>query len=774
MATNKVSIKFDIDNKDLEIVSGKVLTLQQQIRILKQEIQKPGYSPAELDLLKKKLGDTEDAFKATKARSGDLITSLQLIPGPIGEIASKVNGAISLFKQFGSFKLSDLKFQLKETIDDIKDVSSSILKASGAQKIWAATTTALSQTFIGLGASQRAAAVASRALAAAIAATGIGLLVVGLSMAVSKLMDFASNTKKAETANDLFTESLKRTSQALTDTIQNIKDEGEIRLLEAKKRGASEKEQQAIRVQNLKEEISALEKSLTDKGELAKKEFQILSDLDLKEEDRQKQLESLTEQRNANNRALINARIALKKLELQGDIDANARQEQLSAKNAADAAIATKEAEGLAEKQKKQRDQRLADIKAIGDAAVASIAQQKKEEENQLQARKDFGKRIRDLYVELITDEGQRRKAEIKNAQAHELEALEKDKSFIELSEEEKGRIRYAIRQKYTNQFEALKKEEGKKEAEEDQKNAETRLRILEMQGSVLLQGTKAYYNNRREIIDEIERVELEKLEKKYQDGLISEAEYEAKKTQITKEATLSREQIRQQEIESLGKIISEYLRAFGDIASAIAAGYDEEAKTSKAAFEKRKKFQIAASIANAAAGIVGVLTAKPLEGVPWPVDAVLKGLRVVALGIQTKNQIDKIRSVQFEGGGEAPAAQGYKVTANRAQGGIISGPGTSTSDSIPAMLSNGEYVVNARATSAFLPMLSAINDYGRRPRFQMGGLVQPRDPAMSLTENLDRVLQTGMDRPVKTYVVSQEMSTQQQFDRQIKSRSQM
>lgn len=45
-----------------------------------------------------------------------------------------------------------------------------------------------------------------------------------------------------------------------------------------------------------------------------------------------------------------------------------------------------------------------------------------------------------------------------------------------------------------------------------------------------------------------------------------------------------------------------------------------------------------------------------------------------------------------------------------KASGGYISGPGGPTSDSIPAMLSNGEYVVNAAKTKEYLPVLEAIN----------------------------------------------------------------
>ena len=64
-----------------------------------------------------------------------------------------------------------------------------------------------------------------------------------------------------------------------------------------------------------------------------------------------------------------------------------------------------------------------------------------------------------------------------------------------------------------------------------------------------------------------------------------------------------------------------------------------------------------------------------------------------------------------------------------KAVGGYISGPGTSTSDSIPAMLSNGEYVINARSVQAAgIPMLDRIN------KMAMGGLVTKFDvPSSSM-----------------------------------------
>lgn len=59
------------------------------------------------------------------------------------------------------------------------------------------------------------------------------------------------------------------------------------------------------------------------------------------------------------------------------------------------------------------------------------------------------------------------------------------------------------------------------------------------------------------------------------------------------------------------------------------------------------------------------------------------------------------------------------------ATGGYIAGPGTGTSDSIPAFLSNGEYVLTAEAVqNVGLPLLDAMNS-GRVGHFATGGLVR-------------------------------------------------
>ncbi|MEU1731388.1 hypothetical protein [Streptosporangium sp. NPDC020145] len=61
-----------------------------------------------------------------------------------------------------------------------------------------------------------------------------------------------------------------------------------------------------------------------------------------------------------------------------------------------------------------------------------------------------------------------------------------------------------------------------------------------------------------------------------------------------------------------------------------------------------------------------------------------------------------------------------FYVHPPQADGGLIRGPGTGTSDSIVARLSDGEYVVNARSTARHRGLLEAIN----ADRYAEGGLV--------------------------------------------------
>jgi hypothetical protein len=71
-----------------------------------------------------------------------------------------------------------------------------------------------------------------------------------------------------------------------------------------------------------------------------------------------------------------------------------------------------------------------------------------------------------------------------------------------------------------------------------------------------------------------------------------------------------------------------------------------------------------------------------------------------------------------------SPYSFGSPISSVFAEGGTVTGPGTGTSDSIPAMLSAGEHVMPAAQAARFMPLLEGIRT-GRILPFAHGGVVQ-------------------------------------------------
>lgn len=93
-----------------------------------------------------------------------------------------------------------------------------------------------------------------------------------------------------------------------------------------------------------------------------------------------------------------------------------------------------------------------------------------------------------------------------------------------------------------------------------------------------------------------------------------------------------------------------------------------------------------------------GVATAKGISSamsVPFPGNLAAIATTIATLMSGITSAISTVKSAKF------------------ATGGYVSGPGTATSDSIPARLSNGESVINARSTAMFGPLLSSLNQAG-------------------------------------------------------------
>jgi hypothetical protein len=206
-------------------------------------------------------------------------------------------------------------------------------------------------------------------------------------------------------------------------------------------------------------------------------------------------------------------------------------------------------------------------------------------------------------------------------------------------------------------------------------------------------------------------------------------------------------------------------------VGAAINAVADIAGKNTKAG----KALAVAATLINTFAAIAGQLraaTASP--GAAIPGYAIAQAIATGLVGFKAVNDIIKTPiPAEGGGGGGTGAASGTAVPRPRgmATGGLVSGIGGPKSDLIPAMLSNGESVINAQSTSMFRPLLSSINAIGGGKRFADGGLAVgsfSQDQALQQLQNSMNFQQA----PIKTYVVASDMSNQQMLDRNIKTRS--
>lgn len=117
---------------------------------------------------------------------------------------------------------------------------------------------------------------------------------------------------------------------------------------------------------------------------------------------------------------------------------------------------------------------------------------------------------------------------------------------------------------------------------------------------------------------------------------------------------------------------------------------------------ELRKQFKANQALAITQAIINGALSVtNALATIPWPLNLVFAGINA---GLAAA-EVGVIASQK--------APQAFAKGGVYQNNGMVNGPGTGTSDSINARLSNGESVINAKSTSMFAPLLSAINEAG-------------------------------------------------------------
>ena len=370
---------------------------------------------------------------------------------------------------------------------------------------------------------------------------------------------------------------------------------------------------------------------------------------------------------------------------------------------------------------------------------IITINNTKKYNEEDQKRLIEYQRKIQDIEIAAIADKRKREDAEREIELRRVLEDLEEDKEFVKKSEEEKERIRQLIRQKYSNENIQILKDRNKEDRDERIKKLDDELRLLELQQIAIREGTRAFYDNQRAILAAAEQKEIEAAEGK-----------EKEITAIKEKYAKLRADIDKQEKNATLQAIGESIQAFANLTGAIASSYDEEAKTSRDAFEKRKRLQIATATMSAASGIIQILT-QP-STLPSPFDYIVKGVNAAALAVTTAVQIANIKKTQFEGASStSQGVRGY------ARGGMIDGPRHAQGGTI-IEAEGGEAVMTRGAVSMFRPILSMMNEAGGGTSFNKNLMVTANDAPLT-TKPAEQMAPTIL----KTYVVSNELTTEQE-----------
>ena len=269
---------------------------------------------------------------------------------------------------------------------------------------------------------------------------------------------------------------------------------------------------------------------------------------------------------------------------------------------------------------------------------------------------------------------------------------MEMELTNAELTEEQKLLVRKKYAKLEQDLVDEQNAETARRQAEAMQLRFESEMAEMESQQLKKLDAIMKAGADENMINQAQSAVEIELLKTKYNQLIrekeelnrtlfASDEEYTARQTELQAEADNVQVQITETKVAAQKD-------AYGQLSDAIEAlGENSEA------FTKLSKVLALAEIGlNTAKAIAAMTAAEAPKG--------LVGILTMASGIATIL---------------ANMAQATKIVNSLkfATGGLVEGPGTATSDSIPAMLSNGESVLTAAATSMFAPVLSAFNQIG-------------------------------------------------------------
>jgi hypothetical protein len=216
MAEKTIKVKVDVET-DVEPSIA-------QLKALKKQLKETAAGSEEFAKLQQQIDDVQDSLVTARAGAGNFTDVLGQLPGPIGAIGGQASGLITTLKQFGALKITNLQSSFVELGKDVTDIAKGFMDLTGITKVYTTLNTALSKSFIAVGIGEQAAAAGAKAFAAALTATGIGAIIVGLGLLIANWDKVTDAITGATAETKTYEEAQSQVTKELTDFNKKLID----------------------------------------------------------------------------------------------------------------------------------------------------------------------------------------------------------------------------------------------------------------------------------------------------------------------------------------------------------------------------------------------------------------------------------------------------------------------------------------------------------------------------------------------------------------------
>ena len=721
---NTIKVKVEADTEEAE---GKFVKLQTRIKETKIALQQAAAAgdTKAFNVLKEQLDELQDQFEKTNVQSKKFADSLASVPGPAGMVGKAIKGVDDAFKfmlanpvvailaaiaaaLLGMYKALQQSKEGMAVLNKVTDAFGNIIQAvvGVVTKIAMPIFEAFAKLMAFVSAAVADASGNYKQYQEELANDEGARKAEASAERIKKLLDsegfkYDEITKKKIAATQLMNEKIKKINDS-TDSLEEKKRLRELARQEQNKSIADGDIQRAKIVSDANKAASDKATAAAEKAFNAKLARMSSEDkLDEAKLDKLKQ-EALAVATTETEKAAIEELYSKKKYEaaktnlvqLQSEYKKDSKeymdyQAQLISLDA----NRTKEVVDQSDKRKKAREQENKDLQ-------------------------DYLNLQEDIRISAIEDETIREDEQFAEKRRREKIAITANESFI--------------KENATRQAEILKQfddatdiQQAERAEKRKVKELDDQLRILELKGQALQEGTRAYYDNQEAI-----------LKLAYEKELLLAQDNAEKKKAIEEKYQKDVSDLKLKEFTQTLQFASQSLEAAKGVANAIlalnenkmneelkAAGEDEAKKEEikKKYFEKNKKTQIALAYINTFQSAVSAFAAMAAIPVVGPVLGAVAAAAAIVAGLAN---VAKIKASTYEGG-SAGGGSSASVAPTVAMG-------ATQQASIPNI---GSSIVS--------------------PEGKIGQII-----GSASTEN--------GSRPIQTYVIGNQVSTQQQLDRRV------